>query len=254
MTWLVLGLVIFLGAHSVRIVGEDWRAKQIARRGENGWKGLYSLVSIVGFVLIVWGYGQARLAGADLWHPPVWTRHTALLLTLVSFVLLAAAYVPGTRIKAAIKHPMVVGVKVWAFAHLISNGRLADMRVESYTVRDRMRLACTVSLVYSTTAEQMRTVLSGLERVLRAHPKIWPDAVVVRFKELAASSLDIEIMAWFETRDWGEFQLIRQEILLQMMSVVERAGTSIAFPTRTLHLASAEPGPNQPGLEALARP
>ena len=127
MTWLVLGLVIFLGAHSVRIVGEDWRAKQIARRGENGWKGLYSLVSIVGFVLIVWGYGQARLAGADLWHPPVWTRHTALLLTLVSFVLLAAAYVPGTRIKAAIKHPMVVGVKVWAFAHLISNGRLADI-------------------------------------------------------------------------------------------------------------------------------
>lgn len=125
----------------------------------------------------------------------------------------------------------------------IPNGRLADMRVESYTVRDRMRLACTVSLVYSTTAEQMRTVLSGLERVLRAHPKIWPDAVVVRFKELAASSLDIEIMAWFQTEDWGEFQLIRQDILIQFMDVVERAGSAFAFPTRTVHVQAEAKSP-----------
>jgi MscS family membrane protein len=82
----------------------------------------------------------------------------------------------------------------------------------------------------------MRQVLEGLERVLREHPRIWPDAVVVRFKELAASSLDIEVMAWFETPDWPEFQLIRQEVLLQFMEVVERAGTSFAFPTRTVHV------------------
>jgi MscS family membrane protein len=88
-------------------------------------------------------------------------------------------------------------------------------------------------------------VLAGFERVLRAHPKIWPDAVVVRFSAFAASSLDIEIMAWFETPDWGEFQLIRQEILLQFMDVVERAGTAIAFPTRTIHLAPA-PSPIPP--------
>jgi MscS family membrane protein len=84
----------------------------------------------------------------------------------------------------------------------------------------------------------MREVLAGFERVLRDHPKLWPDAVVVRFREFAASSLDIEIMAWFQTVDWAEFQLIRQEILLQFMEVVERSGTSIAFPTRTVHLGA----------------
>jgi MscS family membrane protein len=121
----------------------------------------------------------------------------------------------------------------------IPNGRVADMRLESFTARDRMRLACTVGLVYGTTAAQMREVLAGLEGVLRAHPKIWPDAVVVRFKELASSSLDIEVMAWFETADWSEFQLIRQEVLLRFMEVVETAGASFAFPTRTVHVAGA---------------
>ncbi|MFZ4757991.1 MAG: NnrU family protein, partial [Burkholderiaceae bacterium] len=75
----------------------------------------------------VWGYGLTRQAPVELWSPPVWTRHIAALLMLVSFVLLAASYVPGTRIKAAVHHPMVLGTKVWAFAHLVSNGRLADM-------------------------------------------------------------------------------------------------------------------------------
>jgi MscS family membrane protein len=123
----------------------------------------------------------------------------------------------------------------------IPNGRLADMRLESFTARDRLRLAAVIGLVYETTAAEMRSVLQGFERVLRAHPKIWPDAVVVRFREFGASSLDIEIMAWFKTADWGEFQLIRQEILLQFMDVVERAGTSFAFPTQTLHIASPLP-------------
>jgi MscS family membrane protein len=120
------------------------------------------------------------------------------------------------------------------------NGKLADMRLESFSARDRIRLACTVGLLYSTTQKQMREVLAGLERVLREHPKIWPDAVVVRFKELAACSLDIEIMAWFLTSDFGEFQRIRQDILLGFMTVVEAAGTSFAFPTRTVHLIQDE--------------
>ena len=127
MGMLVLGVVLFLGVHSLRVFADDWRGSLIARRGEGAYKGLYSLASIVGFALIVWGYGLARTAPVDLWMPPVWTRHLSALLTIPAFVLLAAAYVPGTRIKAAVGHPMVLGVKVWAFAHLIANGRLSDV-------------------------------------------------------------------------------------------------------------------------------
>jgi MscS family membrane protein len=121
----------------------------------------------------------------------------------------------------------------------IPNGKLAEMRLESYTARDRLRLACVVGLVYDTNAAQMTEILEGIERVLREHPQIWPDAVVVRFKEFGASSLDIEVMAWFTTTDWNEFTLIRQQLLIGFMSVVEKAGSSFAFPTRTVHLARA---------------
>lgn len=127
MTVLIVGLILFLGAHSVRIVADDWRSARVAAMGEGAWKGLYSLVSIAGFALIVWGYGLSRAAPVDLWHPPVWTRHAASLLTLLSFILIAAAYVPRSRIRALVGHPMVAGVKLWAFAHLLSNGRLADV-------------------------------------------------------------------------------------------------------------------------------
>lgn len=127
MSYLILGLIIFLGAHSVRIFAESWRTRTIARVGANKWKGVYSLISIGGFALLVWGYGQARLESVVLYDPPLFTRHIAGLLMLVSFVLVAAAKVPGNHIKAAVGHPMVAGVKVWAFAHLLSNGRLADV-------------------------------------------------------------------------------------------------------------------------------
>jgi uncharacterized membrane protein len=127
MTTLLAGLVLFLGAHSVRIFADGWRSAQIARAGTGAWKAIYSIVSLAGFAMIVWGYGQTRLAPVDLWFPPAWTRHAAALLTLPAFILLAAAYVPGTRIKAAVGHPMVAGVKLWAFAHLLSNGRLGDV-------------------------------------------------------------------------------------------------------------------------------
>ena len=123
---LVLGLIIFLGGHSVRIFAEPWRARRIERLGEKRWKGLYSLASILGLVLIVWGYGLARADPVVLWQPPVWTRHLAALLTLPVFVLIAAAYIPGTHIRAKLGHPMLIGVKLWAAAHLIANGTLAD--------------------------------------------------------------------------------------------------------------------------------
>lgn len=127
MALLVLGLVLFLGVHSVRIVADDWRSAQIARRGEKAWKGLYTLLSIVGFVLIVWGYGQARTEPVFLWQPPLWTKHLASLFVLLAFVLLAAAYVPRNAIKARLHHPMVASVKLWAFGHLLANGTLADV-------------------------------------------------------------------------------------------------------------------------------
>jgi uncharacterized membrane protein len=126
MTALILGLVIFLGAHSVRIFGEGWRTATRQRIGENAYKGIYSLVSLAGFVLLVWGFGQARQQPVLLWTPMVWTRHLAALLMLVSFVFLAAAYVPGNAIKARLHHPMVLGVKTWALAHLLANVTLAD--------------------------------------------------------------------------------------------------------------------------------
>jgi uncharacterized membrane protein len=127
MTLLILGLILFLGPHSVRIFAEGWRSKRVAAMGLNPYKGVYSLVAIVGFVLIIYGYGQARMNPVVLYTPPLWTRHLAALLTIPAFVLLTAAYVKGNRIKAAVGHPMVAGVKVWAFAHLISNGTLADV-------------------------------------------------------------------------------------------------------------------------------
>jgi uncharacterized membrane protein len=126
MTALILGLVIFLGAHSVRIFGEGWRTATRQRIGENAFKGLYSLASLAGFVLLVWGFGQARQQPVPLWAPMIWTRHLAALLMLVSFVLLAAAYVPGNGLKARLHHPMVLGVKTWALAHLLANVTLAD--------------------------------------------------------------------------------------------------------------------------------
>ncbi len=127
MGWLVAGLLLFLGVHSVRIVADRWRSTTIARIGEGPWKGLYSLVSVAGFVLIVWGFGQARVMAPQLWVPPVGMRHLAALLTLLAFVLLAAAYVPRNQIKARLHHPMVLGVKTWALAHLLSNGSLAEV-------------------------------------------------------------------------------------------------------------------------------
>ncbi len=127
MGMLILGLVLFLGVHSVRIVADGWRTQVIAQRGDGFWKGLYSVLSVVGLVLVVWGYGLARQQPVVLWVPPVATRHVAALLTLVAFILLTAPYVPRNGIKAWLHHPMVLGVKVWAFAHLLANGNLADV-------------------------------------------------------------------------------------------------------------------------------
>jgi uncharacterized membrane protein len=123
---LVVGLAIFLGVHSVSIVAPAWRAAMVARLGEGPWKGLYSLASAVGLALIVVGFGIARRDPVVIYTPPVALRHVALVVMLPVFPLLFAAYLPG-RIRATAKHPFLVAVKLWAFAHLLANGMLADV-------------------------------------------------------------------------------------------------------------------------------
>jgi uncharacterized membrane protein len=127
MAILIIGLIIFLGLHSLRVVADPWRARQVAALGEIRWKALYSIGSLAGLVLIVWGFARARVDTPVIWTPPMWLHTVTALLVLVSFVLVVAAYVPGTRIKAALGHPMTLGVKTWAFAHLLSAGTLADI-------------------------------------------------------------------------------------------------------------------------------
>ena len=127
MIYLILGLLFFLGAHSVRVVADDWRTRTVARIGLVPWKGVYSVVSLLGLGLIVWGFGLARQQPVQLWSPPVALRHLASVLTLGAFILLVAAYVPGNQIKARLHHPMVLGVKTWALAHVLANGNVAHV-------------------------------------------------------------------------------------------------------------------------------
>jgi uncharacterized membrane protein len=123
MTLLILGIVVFLGIHLVPTYPE-WRARLIARLGENGYRALFALVSTLGFVLIVLGF--ARAPQIQIWSPPDWTRYAAMVLMLPAFILLVAAYVPG-QIKAKLRHPFLVAIKLWALAHLIANGDLASI-------------------------------------------------------------------------------------------------------------------------------
>ncbi|MBC7620089.1 MAG: NnrU family protein [Candidatus Saccharibacteria bacterium] len=127
MVYLILGLVLFLSVHSVRIVAEGWRTQTLTRLGNGTYKSIFTILSLLGLGLIVWGFGVARETPNMLWMPPRGMRHAAALLTLIAFVLLAAAYVPRNAIKARVHHPMVLAVKTWALAHLLCNGSLAHV-------------------------------------------------------------------------------------------------------------------------------
>lgn len=124
---MILGLILFLGPHSIRIFANDWRNRQISQRGENLWKGIYSIISIVGFVLIVNGYAETRLNPQIIWLPPQWLQHTMAILLLPLFTLIIAAYLPGTKLKSWSGHPMAASVKLWGLTHLLANGTLADI-------------------------------------------------------------------------------------------------------------------------------
>jgi len=126
--WLLIaGVVAFLGLHSLRIVAAGWRTRQMERLGEGPWKGTYSLLSIAAFVLLIWGFGEARQHPQLLYVPPMWLRHANALFTLIAFVLVAAAYVPRNHLKAALGHPMYAGIKIWALGHLLATGMLHDV-------------------------------------------------------------------------------------------------------------------------------
>ena len=127
MLLLIAGLIIFLGVHSINLLAPQWREQKIQQLGALPWKGIYAFLSLLGFALLVSGYGAARMEPIWLWQAPVWTRHLAALLTLPAFILLLATYVPGTHIKARIGHPMLLATKTWAIAHLLANGGLHDV-------------------------------------------------------------------------------------------------------------------------------
>jgi uncharacterized membrane protein len=170
MLYLMVGLVIFLGTHSVRVVADNWRTQIRARIGVHAFKVIYAVLSLIGLVLIVWGFGVARDAPTLLWLPPAAARHVTALFNVLAFVLLAAALVPGNAIKARLHHPMVLGVKTWAFAHLISNGNLAHVvlfgsflvwGVFDYISARRRDRAQGVQYPGGTLAATVLTVLSG---------------------------------------------------------------------------------------------
>jgi uncharacterized membrane protein len=127
MVLLIFGLIIFLGAHSIGIFAEDWRRRQILHFGVSGWKGGFALASLVGLILIIIGFGETRTNPVLLYAPADWLRHLNVFWTLIAFVLVAAAYTPRNRLKARVGHPMLAGVAIWAFGHLLAIGTLSDV-------------------------------------------------------------------------------------------------------------------------------
>jgi uncharacterized membrane protein len=162
MTLLVVGLVLFFGIHSLVMLAPGARELLLQSLGRHGWRGMHSLVSLAGFVLIVVGYGEARLAPQVLYTPPFWMRHVTFALMLPVFPLLIAAYLPG-RIKAVLKHPMLVAVKLWALAHLLSNGMLADLLLFggflAWAVADRISLKRRPAVLQSAAVPRARNDL-----------------------------------------------------------------------------------------------
>ncbi|MBB4566062.1 NnrU family protein [Rhizobium leucaenae] len=126
MSLLILGIILFLGIHLIRVVIPDFRRSMIASLGESGWRIGYSIVSILTLILLIYGFGQAR-DSTPIWSPPFWMSHITILLMLFALICLVASLLPAGYIAVRTKHPMVLSVKIWAFAHLLSNGDGAAM-------------------------------------------------------------------------------------------------------------------------------
>ncbi|KGF70980.1 NnrU family protein [Hoeflea sp. BAL378] len=172
MIWLILGLVLFLGIHSVRIAAPGFRQAQIDARGLNAWKGIYSVLAIIGFVILVWGYGIARQDPVVFWAAPAWMSHVVALLMVPVMILLVASQVPAGRIKAAVKHPQLLAVKIWALAHLLVNGDLASIVlfgaflawavVDRISEKKRLRAGITSNPVAGPVKWDIISVVGGL--------------------------------------------------------------------------------------------
>ena len=179
---LVAGLLVFLGIHSISIVAPRWRAVQFARLGEMRWKGLYSLVSIAGFVALVYGYGIARQQPVVIYTPPAALRHLTMLFMLPVFPLLIAAYAPG-YIRRAVKHPMLIAVIFWAIAHLLANGTLHDLLLFGaflvWAVADLVSVAKRPAVAARTVsiANDVLAIVVGLG--LYVLMLLWAHAVVI---------------------------------------------------------------------------
>lgn len=127
MVLFVVSLALFLCLHLMRAAAPDLRGRIVARIGEGPWKGLFSVLSLIFFALLIYGFGLARADTPVLWYPPVWTQHIALTLMLPGTICLAASFLPAGRIKVWAKFPLVLSVKIWAFAHLVANGELSSV-------------------------------------------------------------------------------------------------------------------------------
>jgi uncharacterized membrane protein len=167
---LVVGLVVLLGVHFTDVVAPAFRERTVARVGLGPWKLVYSVVSIGGLLLVVWGYGLARAGPTVLWSPPGWGRHAAALLTVIAFILIVAAYVPATHFKSALGHPMTLGVALWAFGHLLANGTLRALilfgaflawSIVTYAVRRSRDRAAGVTYPPGTLARDVLVVVAG---------------------------------------------------------------------------------------------
>ena len=184
MALLILGLVLFLGIHSLSLFTPRARERLVASLGRNGWRGLHSLFSLAGLVLIFVGYGEARHAPVVLYTPPFWMRDVTFTLMLPVFPLIFAAYFPG-RIQAMVKHPMLTAVKTWALAHLLSNGNLADLLLFggflAWAVADRISLKRRAATLNASAAARpwndVLAVVLGL--ALYAATMLWLHRLVI---------------------------------------------------------------------------
>lgn len=172
MAILVLGLVIFLGIHLVRVVAPGFRVRVIESRGKGTWMAIYAVVSLVGLALVIYGFGEARGETGMLYDPPVFLRHIALPLMLLAFVVLAAGFLPAGRIAVAVKHPQILAIKIWALAHLLANGEtgsvllfgsfLAWAVVLRIGLKRRERVGETVLPVFKSARHDVLAILIGL--------------------------------------------------------------------------------------------
>ena len=185
MTLLLAGIAVFFGTHFISIVAPGWRRSMIERLGEKPWKGLYSLVAIAGFIVMLIGYGQTRQDPTILYVPPSWLRHVTALLMLPVFPLLLAAYFPG-RIKAALKHPMLAATKFWALAHLLANGMLGDVLLFG-------------SFLAWAVADRISFKHREQGRIAGAPPSKWNDAIAV----VLGLGLYVAFALWLHVKFFG---------------------------------------------------